>query len=147
MADSISLVASNLYNQVQNREIQRSEDIHDIQTNKASEFHKLVQSNFNSYSKLSPQEILSKINTAVRSGQSASNAVNLSLSSSVLSELSNARKALERQEKQAQKAAIGKANLVELMTATTQAENYLSVMVAMRDELKGAWDKIWGMQI
>jgi flagellar hook-basal body complex protein FliE len=33
------------------------------------------------------------------------------------------------------------------MTATTQAENYLSVMVAMRDELKGAWDKIWGMQI
>lgn len=146
MADSVNLYASNLYGEIQNRDIKRSNDSSNIQNVKAKEFHKLVESNFNDYSKLSPQEILSRINK-VKSTSNIHDTVKLNFSSSAMNELKNTREILKRQERESQKASIGKANLVELLTTTTQAENSLSVIVAIRDEMKTAWDKIWGMQL
>lgn len=143
--DGLNLHASNIYGQTQNREVQRSADIAQVQTAKAQEFHKMVETNFNNYAKLSPTEILNKINNARTAG--ASNPVNVSFSQSAMNEMRNVRSALKKQEEQVRKASVGKANLVDLMTTTTQAENYLSVMVGVRDELKNAWDKIWSMPL
>lgn len=148
MADSVGLYAANLYGQIQNRQIPKTTEASSITRSEANNFHKLVENNFNSYAKLSPSEILNKINATKKVGSTnTNNDVSLNLSRTATTELQKLRATLSKQEQESRNAALGKANLVELMTATTEAENYLSVLVAMRDELKGAWDKIWNMSL
>ena len=64
-----------------------------------------------------------------------------------MGELTSLRETLTKQETQARKAALGKANLTELMAETVKAETAISTLVALRDEIKGAFDKIWGMNL
>ncbi len=147
MVDSVNLYASNAYGKVQSQQITRTEP--ELLTNevKASDFQNLVKVNFNQFAKLSPSEILNKISAAREGSVARGPAAEISFSSAVSSEISKVRDVLVKQESQAQKASMGQANLVDLMTATTQAENYLSTLVTMRDELKTAWEKIWSMSL
>ena len=147
MVDSANLYASSVYGKIQNQQITRTEP--ELLTNevKAAEFQNLVKTNFNKFASLSPTQILEKVSAARSANSTRGSAVNVDISNTVSSEISKVREALTKQERQVQKASIGEANLIELMTATTEAENYLSTIVAMRDELKGAWEKIWNMSL
>lgn len=147
MVDSVNLYASSAYGKIQNQQIVRTEP--ELLTNevKAADFQNMVKVSFNQFAKLSPTEILAKVSEARAGNSSRGPASEISFSNVISSEVTKVREVLAKQESQAQKASLGQANLVDLMTATTQAENYLSTLVTMRDELKGAWEKIWSMSL
>ncbi len=147
MVDSVNLYASSAYGKIQNQQIVRTEPELLANEVKAADFQNMMKVNFNQFAKLSPTEILAKVSEARAANVSRGPASEISFSNIVSSEVSKVREVLAKQESQAQKASLGQANLVELMTATTQAENYLSTLVTMRDELKGAWEKIWSMSL
>jgi flagellar hook-basal body complex protein FliE len=141
-----SLYASSIYGQTQNREVVKStETLHSHNVN-GSEFQKVFETNFNSYSKLSPSEILAKIRSSSHVS-SSSQAVTLDFSNLVKKEVINLRESLSNHEFQTQRAAMGEANLVELMTTSAKAKNLLNTFVALRDEAKNAWDKIFTMSL
>lgn len=147
MADSVNLYASSVYGRIQNQEIARSPAEMSSNVSGAKEFQNLVEVNFNNYANLSPSQILAKISQSIARQTSTSTAFRLDLSNTVSSELAKVREVLSKQEKQAQKASIGEANLIELMTATTEATALLNTLVSIKDEAKNAWDKITSMQI
>ena len=64
MAESINLYASSIYGAAQGRNITPSAE----SLKETSNFHDLVNVNFNSYSKLTPSQILDKISIARVSG-------------------------------------------------------------------------------
>lgn len=149
MTDSLNLIASSAYGKVLSQQVTKSPENFTPKTIQleSSDFQKLVNVKFNNYANLSPNEILNKISLSRNTPTSSDEAVSVNISKSVASELKNAREVLTKQELMSQKAAIGQANIVELMATSTQAKALLSTIVAVKDEAKSAWEKIWGMSI
>ncbi|MDX1923916.1 MAG: hypothetical protein SFT91_01605 [Rickettsiaceae bacterium] len=142
--DSVNLYASNLYGQIQNQQITRSPDSSIIQAE--NNFQKMVDVNFNSFAKLSQEQILGRISNSRALGHNPA-AYTLDISSNVSGSVNLLRETLNRQEVQAKKASIGEANLVELMTTNTQATAILSSFIAIKDSAKESWEKIWSMAL
>ncbi|MDX2050526.1 MAG: flagellar hook-basal body complex protein FliE [Rickettsiaceae bacterium] len=151
MSDSVNFpigIAANIYKQASNN-VQ-------ITQNGASavgqiEFQSLLQNtakaNFNSFINLTPKEILDRISLSKAAQNVVNNSFGSVFASNAIKSLDNVRSTLKAQERAASKAAIGDANLVELMTANTKATSLLSAIVAIKDEAKAAWEKIWSMSL
>jgi flagellar hook-basal body complex protein FliE len=148
MAGIDSLYASSAYGQTQGREVTKTaEVVGKISDNNATEFQKVFETRFNGFANLSSAEILNKIRATPTINDSSVEAVSLDFSDKVRKEVMGLRQTLATQEFQAQKAATGEANLVELMTTSAKAKNLLNTFVAVRDEAKNAWEKIFTMPL
>lgn len=153
MAGIDSLYASSAYGQAQTRDVTRSLDTISSAKTDAAEFTKAFEVKFNNYANLSPAEILNKIKASsnisspsLRS-DTRSSGVTLDFSSAAAKSIAGVREALLSHEAQAQKASIGEANLVELMTSSTNARNSLKVMSSFIEEGKAAWEKIFALAL
>ena len=139
--DSISLMVQAAYAKITNQPT----TIDNKETMRGSvNFQNMVNIEFNRFSKMSPDQILNHINDVRGSATTASVA-----SSSGIAELlvSDVRQKLNKQEAIVKKSLINEASLLDLVTATTEAKNILQTMVATRDKVVDAWDKIINMQI
>ena len=139
--DSISLMAQAAYTKITNQPttIDNKETMRD-----SVDFQKMVNIEFNRFSKMSPDQILNHIN-----GVKGSTTIASVASSSGIAELlvSDVRRKLSKQEAIVKKSLINEASLLDLVTATTEAKNILQTMVATRDKVVDAWDKIINTQI
>ena len=138
--DSISLLAQNTYSQIQNRPKMTVDQ--DLPVQQAVSFQNMVKKDFNSFSKMSPAQILQHIQSA-KSAVSSSGASNGVISSSV----SGLRGTLNNHEKLVRKSLINEASLVDVLTATTEATNTMKTIVTVRDKFMEAFDKVMNMSM
>ncbi len=139
--DSISLLAQNTYSQIQNRPKVAVDQ--DIQVQQAVSFHNMVKKDFNSFSKMSPAQILQHIQGA----KSAVGSSGVDSTGMVGSSVSALRSTLNQHEKVVRKSLINEASLVDVLTATTEATNTMKTMVSVRDKFMEAFDKVMNMSI
>lgn len=137
--DSISLEAMNAYAKIANADVKKTET-------QNVDFNKIFEANFNKISGMSPQEIQSKLSLSSYE-YSRSPAVRLDLGTHLSQSISDFRKVLVTQEVQAQKAALGKANLVDFLTATTEAKIAINSMKTLRDEMIKALNGVMNMTL
>lgn len=118
----------------------------DIKTDiKAAEsFHSMVNKNFNSFAKMSAQNIMA-IAKQAQNGSISSTALNNSGMASKL--FSNLPKALLKDEEVRKRAIIGEASLTEVIAATSEAKVVLQVAVATRNKVHEAFVKIMDMPV
>jgi len=139
--DSISLLAQNTYSQIQNRPKVAVDQ--DIQVQQAVSFQNMVKKDFNSFSKMSPAQILQHIQGA----KSAVGSNGVYSTGMVGSSVSALRSTLNQHEKVVRKSLINEASLVDVLTATTEATNTMKTMVSVRDKFMEAFDKVMNMSI
>jgi len=139
--DSISLLAQNTYSQIQNRPKVAVDQ--DIQVQQAVSFQNMVKKDFNSFSKMSPAQILQHIQGA----KSAVGSSGVYSTGMVGSSVSALRSNLNQHEKVVRKSLINEASLVDVLTATTEATNTMKTMVSVRDKFMEAFDKVMNMSI
>jgi flagellar hook-basal body complex protein FliE len=139
--DSISLLAQNTYSQIQNRPKVAVDQ--DIQVQQAVSFQNMVKKDFNSFSKMSPAQILQHIQGA----KSAVGSSGVYSTGMVGSSVSALRSTLNQHEKVVRKSLINEASLVDVLTATTEATNTMKTMVSVRDKFMEAFDKVMNMSI
>jgi flagellar hook-basal body complex protein FliE len=139
--DSISLLAQNTYSQIQNRPKVAVDQ--DIQVQQAVSFQNMVKKDFNSFSKMSPAQILQHIQGA----KSAVGSSGVDSTGMVGSGVSALRSTLNQHEKVVRKSLINEASLVDVLTATTEATNTMKTMVSVRDKFMEAFDKVMNMSI
>lgn len=139
--DSISLLAQNTYSQIQNRPKVAVDQ--DIQVQQAVSFQNMVKKDFNSFSKMSPAQILQHIQGA----KSAVGSSGVDSTGMVGSSVSALRSTLNQHEKVVRKSLINEASLVDVLTATTEATNTMKTMVSVRDKFMEAFDKVMNMSI
>ncbi|PCJ29433.1 MAG: hypothetical protein COA94_01530 [Rickettsiales bacterium] len=141
--DSVSLSAQNSYMQVQNRP--KLAPIN-TQMSQAVDFHRMVDQQFNSFSKMSPAQILAHIQGVRGSGASSTDfqAREQSVASTITKTI---RETVGKQEEVTRKSLIGEASMVELLTATTEAKNLMDATVKVRDEFLKAFDKVINMSM
>ncbi len=140
--DSINLEAMNAYKQISSNKISRSVD---TPVTDAVNFQKMMEVNFNKLASLTPDQILKRI--PVAQGLQNSQAYKLDISSNLYKGINQLKTSLNQQEHHAKKASLGEANIIDLMTSTTQASNILSAFVAIKDSAKESWEKIWSMSL
>lgn len=136
--DSISLLAQNTYNQVQNRP--KVSGNQDVIANEAVSFQKIIQKDFNSFAKMSPEQILQHIQQS-RSGAVVNNTVAAGVA------VSGVRRVLASQEDLVRKSLINEASLVDVLTATTEATNAMKTIVEIRNKFMEAFEKVLNMSI
>jgi flagellar hook-basal body complex protein FliE len=131
-----SLIAGRAYQSVASKDFGASGP--DLpETNPSVSFHKVAENSFNRLAKMSPDEILSRINS-----HKASPANNM------LSDvIRDARKTFEQRSIVARKALLNEASLTELATTTNAARTTLETVVKLRDNFMEMWKKISEMQI
>lgn len=134
--DSISLVAQNAYTKVNNQQL--------ADVKEAANFQDMVKVSFNRFASMSPDQILSHINSAKAEGVNAVASANNGLAESAFGEL---RKKLSNNEETIGKSLIGDASLLDVVNTTNDAKNTLQVMVTVRDKMLEAFEKIMAMQI
>jgi flagellar hook-basal body complex protein FliE len=141
--DSIGLLAQQSYTQIQDRQ---KVDFAEASVTRAVDFHQMVDKQFNSFAKMSPAQILSRIQNARGVGESSY--ISGSKVSGAVSGVTNVlRSAVSRQEDVARKSLVGQASLIELLTATTEAKNIMDTTVKVRDKLLEAFDKVMNMSM
>lgn len=139
--DSIGLIAQQSYTQIQDRPKINDND----STLKAASFQDVVSKQFNSFKAMSPQQILSHIQ----------NAKNMEASSFMVANNGNAfgnaanslRSAISNQEKTARKSLIGEASLIDLLTATTEAQVAMKATVEIRNKFMESFEKVMSMSM
>jgi|GEM_PF-1162618 len=148
--DSVGLLAQQSYTQIQDRP---KLNVAETPMNKAVNFHDMVDKQFNSFSRMSPAQILSHIqgaktaNTNMSSPAASTMAASNGNSSGFGSVVKNVRSAVSNQEQTARKSLIGEASLVDLLTATTEAKNTMDTTVRVRDKFLEAFDKVMNMSM
>jgi flagellar hook-basal body complex protein FliE len=150
--DSVGLLAAQQsYTQIQDRP---KLDVSETPMTRAVSFQDTVVKQFNSFAKMSPEQILSHIQGAKQSASGNFQAsVNVTSPSSLNSNsvfgntVSNLRESVSKHERTARKSLIGEASLVELLTATTEAKNTLEATVKVRDKFLEAFDKVMNMSM
>lgn len=144
--DSISLLAQNTYSQIQNRpKILTNQD---MPVQQAVSFQNMVKKDFNSFSKMSPAQILQHIQNAKSATHSnyvagTSSSVGIVAGNSVHALRNN----LSKHETTVRKSLINEASLVDVLTATTEATNTMKTIVSVRDKFMEAFDKVMNMSI
>ncbi len=143
--DSIGLLAQQSYSQIQERpKIEFSE----VSVNRATNFHQMVDNQFNSFAKMTPAQILSHIQGARSSGVNSYTAASNRNASGVIGSATNALwSAVSKQENVARKSLVGQASLIDLLTATTEAKNVMDSTVKVRDKFLEAFDKVMNMSM
>jgi flagellar hook-basal body complex protein FliE len=141
--DSIGLLAQQSYSQIQNRPKVESSN----PSTGAVNFHQLVDKQFNSFAKMSPEQILSRIH-----GSRETNTTNSILTGNNAGGIAGRatgilREVVSKQENVARKSLIGEASLVELLTTTTEAKNVMDSTVKIRDKFLEAFDKVMNMSM
>ncbi len=149
--DSVGLLAQQSYSQIQSRP---KLNVVETPMNKAVNFHDMVDKQFNSFSRMSPAQILSHIQGAktanINMSRPAAHTMAVSngnASGFASSVVKNARSAVSNQEQTARKSLIGEASLVDLLTATTEAKNVMDTTVRVRDKFLEAFDKVMNMSM
>lgn len=141
--DSIGLLAQQSYSQIQNRP--KTNISETMPREQAVSFQAMVNENFNSFAKLSPAQILDRIQSARASSQTRSDSIN---SGNFIGNITDSIKnTVSNHETVARKSLIGKSSLIDLLTATTEAKNVLDATVKVRDKLLEAWDKLQNMSM
>lgn len=144
--DSISLLAQNTYSQIQNRPKVAVDQ--DIQVQQAVSFQNMVKKDFNSFSKMSPAQILQHIQGAKSAASSNYVAGASYVSTGVVgSSVSSLRSTLNQHENVVRKSLINEASLVDVLTATTEATNTMKTIVSVRDKFMEAFDKVMNMSM
>ena len=141
--DHISLLAQNRYTQIQ--DLPKVSVDQAMKVEQAVTFQNMVTKNFNSFAKMSPDQILQRIQGAksVANGNSSDIHSNGVLGSGV----SALRGTLNQHEKVVRKSLINEASLIDVLTATTEATNTMKTMVSVRDKFMEAFDKVMNMSI
>lgn len=136
--DSISLVAQSAYTKVS------SQPLADVK--EAANFQDMVKVSFNNFANMTPDQILNHINNAKMNGI---NSVSSASSSGGLAEAAfgELRKKLSHSEDTINKSLINEASLLDVVNTTNDTKNTLQVMVAVRDKMLEAFEKIMAMQI
>jgi flagellar hook-basal body complex protein FliE len=151
--DSVGLLTAQAsYTQIQDRP---KLEVSDTPMIKAVSFQDTVSKQFNSFAKMSPDQILSHIQGARQStaGDAFQSSVSVAStsnghSSSVFGNtVSSLRESVSKHERTARKSLVGEASLVELLTATTEAKNTLEATVKVRDKFLEAFDKVMNMSM
>lgn len=144
--NNVSLLASAAYNKVMNNnQVKDPSPIKD-----AVNFHKMVDGSFNQLSKLSPAEILSRVNNVRSVGNVGSSEVVESTSSpsAVLqATLHSLNEDLKKHDKLSRKAAVGDVSLVEMLESISELRNKIQVLLVVRDKFLEAFDKLMNMQV
>ena len=135
--DSISLVAQSAYTKVS------SQPLADVK--EAANFQDMVKVSFNNFANMTPDQILNHINNAKMSGINSVGATPSSgLAEAAFGEL---RKKLSHSEDTINKSLINEASLLDVVNTTNDTNNTLQVMVAVRDKMLEAFEKVMAMQI
>lgn len=141
--DSVSLLAQNVYSQIQNRpKVAVNEG---IQIQKAANFQNMVQKQFNSFAAMSPEQILNHIQSAKNTAASLSHGNAGGFAASAAAVVAEVRSTLSKQETTVRKSLINEASLVDVLTATTEAANTMKVVVSVRDKFMESLDKVMSM--
>lgn len=140
--DHISLLAQNRYTQIQ--DLPKVSVDQAMKVEQAVTFQNMVTKNFNSFAKMSPDQILQHIQSA----KSFANLNSFNVSNGLLgSGVSALRGTLNKHEKMVRKSLINEASLIDVLTATTEATNTMKTMVSVRDKFMEAFDKVMNMSI
>lgn len=135
--DSISLVAQSAYTKIS------SQPLADVK--EAANFQDMVKVSFNNFANMTPDQILNHINNAKMSGINSVGATpSGGLAEAAFGEL---RKKLSHSEDTINKSLINEASLLDVVNTTNDTKNTLQVMVAVRDKMLEAFEKIMAMQI
>jgi len=134
--DSISLVAQNAYTKINNQPLA------DVQ--EATNFQDMVKVSFNRFAGMSPDQILSHINSAKADGINSVASSNNGIVETAFGEL---RKKLKRNEETIGKSLVNDASLLDIVNTTNDVKNTLQVMVTVRDKMFEAFEKVMAMQI
>jgi flagellar hook-basal body complex protein FliE len=141
--DHISLLAQNRYTQIQ--DLPKVSVDQAMKVEQAVTFQNMVTKNFNSFAKMSPDQILQRIQGAKSFANGNSSDI---YSNGVLgSGVSALRGTLNQHEKVVRKSLINEASLIDVLTATTEATNTMKTMVSVRDKFMEAFDKVMNMSI
>lgn len=114
----------------------------DIKT--AESFHSMVNKNFNSFAKMSAQNIMAIAKQAQNGGITSTALNNSGMASKLFSNLS---KTLLKDEEVKRRAIIGEASLTEVIAAASEAKAVLQVAVATRNKVHEAFAKIMDMPV
>lgn len=109
-------------------------------TEAAANFKDMVEVNFNKFAKMSQTEILQHISAASATLSTAS-------TSTEASPIASLRASLRKQEIATQNLVAGTGSSLELVTAATEAQNTLQVMVTLRDKITEGFNQLLNMQI
>jgi len=110
----------------------------------SSNFHDMVNVEFNHFAKMTPSQILSHINNAKASGEIASVISQTGIAESIVGDL---RKKLNNQENTVRKSLISEASFTDLLTTVNEAKNNLQTMSTVRDKFFEAFEKVMNMSI
>ena len=145
--DSIGLLAQQSYLQIQDRpkmHVSPSE----TSSGQAVSLHQMVDKQFNSFAKMTPEQILNRIKSSGQHNSFVSNSSSRSASTNILSSATSALRAkIAQQENTARKSLIGQDSLVDLLTTTTEAKNAMDATVRVRDKFLEAFDKVMNMNM
>lgn len=133
--DSISLVAQTAYNKAE------STPVTDNSIENTVSFHKMVNTEFNRFATMSPDQILTHI-SGIKASQNMNNG-----SSIAGTVISNIRDKVNAHETTIKKSLINEASLLDIVTTTNQAKNTVQTLVTVRDKFMEAFDKIMNMSI
>ena len=133
--DSISLLAQSAYTKVNNQPTPQALDT----VKEAVNFQDMVNIEFNRFAAMSPDQILSHINN-VKSGNVPSSGI----TASVVGEL---RQKIGNHDNMVKKALINEASLLDIVTATNEANKTVRLMTTVRDKFFDAFNNIMNMSI
>lgn len=137
---NISLVAEAAYNKINTQPVTITPSAN---INDAASFHNMVETGFNKFAQMSPNQILDHIN-GVKSAQTINGFAQAGVAESVLGKLSAD---VKKHEQIMRKSVLNEASLVDLVTAANEANNTVKTMVVVRDKVLEAFDKIMNMQV
>ena len=147
--DNIGLVAQQKYSHIQN---QPRLNAPKTQISEASNFHNMVNKQFNKFAHMSPTQILSHVKAAqVASNMTSMHAVSASstgtASGLVGSATRNMRSSIKKHEQTSRDSLIDQASIGELLSSTIESRNLMDTMVKFRDKFLDAYEKIINMSM
>lgn len=142
MAGDISLQAINAYAKATDQATQVTAG--QRSNVNATEFQDLVKVNFNKFSKMSPEQIIQQVTSASNTSQAA---VTSGSANGAKASFKQLRSVLSKQETTSRQMVSGEASTLDLVTATTEAQNTLQVMTGIRDKVIDGFNQLLNMQI
>lgn len=131
--DSTSLIAQMAYSKVKDQPAADNID-------KAENFQDMVKASFNRFANMSPEQILSHINSSKITGTTSTNNV----ASVLVNTLSNS---VKKNDETIKKSLVGEASMLDLVNTTNDARNTVQILVTVRDKMLEAFEKVMSMQI
>lgn len=140
--DSVSLLAKNLYNQIQNRPKVNSSEI-----GEAVSFQNLVKDGFNNFAKMTPAQILNHIQEVKNLGASSSGTAKTMATDYAPGVMGQIRGKIGNHEDVLRKSLINEASLVDILTTTTEATNTIKTIVEVRNKFMESFEKIMSLSV